>query len=218
MNTGKREYSCSRNSAISSPSVALSRMATMSGRGVMISRTSVPPKSMMFCSSWRSSPEMTPSCAPGSGAVAAASPASDASSCASGAAGRLPACSTREIHFINGARARAIGLNVGSSQSSTFSGSRPTISIGSTSSNKPTNAAPLPMTIANRGAPWNPIWMPISVVAATVTRPSSRRTGANSRIGSSRYPASESGLSLRSACRRSDRRISTENAEPMQPR
>ena len=60
MNTGNREYSCSRNSARRSPIVASSRMATMSGRGVITSRTSVSPKSTMLCSSRRSSPSMMP--------------------------------------------------------------------------------------------------------------------------------------------------------------
>ena len=50
-NTGMREYSCSRNSARSSSSVASARIATMSGRGVMTSRTSVSPKSTIDCSS-----------------------------------------------------------------------------------------------------------------------------------------------------------------------
>ena len=57
---GTREYSCSRNSARRSPTVASSRMATMSGRGVITSRTSVSPKSTMLCSSRRSSPSMMP--------------------------------------------------------------------------------------------------------------------------------------------------------------
>ena len=53
LNTGKREYSCSRNSARSRQSSAVSGMATMSGRGVITSRTSVSPKSTMLCSSRR---------------------------------------------------------------------------------------------------------------------------------------------------------------------
>jgi hypothetical protein len=42
--------------------VASPRIATMSGRGVITSRTSVSPKSTMLCNSRRSSPSMIPSC------------------------------------------------------------------------------------------------------------------------------------------------------------
>ena len=48
LKTGNREYSCSRKSARSSPIVASSDTATMSGRGVITSRTSVSPKSTML--------------------------------------------------------------------------------------------------------------------------------------------------------------------------
>ena len=48
------------------PSVASARIATMSGRGVITSRTSVSPKSTIDWSSCRSSRSMRPSCSPAS--------------------------------------------------------------------------------------------------------------------------------------------------------
>ena len=75
VDTGMREYSCSRNSARSSSIVASARIATMSGRGVMTSRTSVSPKSTIDCSSRRSSPSISPAPRPASRYGCAASPA-----------------------------------------------------------------------------------------------------------------------------------------------
>ncbi len=64
LNTGIREYSRSANSARNSPMVASCAMATISGRGVMTSRTRVPPKSTTDCNSRRSSD--SPAVAPAS--------------------------------------------------------------------------------------------------------------------------------------------------------
>src|SRR5581483_10015200 len=55
-------------------------------------------------------------------------------------------------------------------------------------------------------------------VATAVTTPTNRRTGMNSRSGSSRYAPSAPGRLLRSAVRRSDSRISAPNAASIAPR
>ena len=115
--------------------------ATMSGRGVMTSRTSVSPKSTMLCSSRRSSPSMRPSCSPvsryalrGLGRLLRRSRPAP---CAPSDASARP---TRAVQRDDGPSALATGLNDGSSSSSTRSGSRPTISSGSSSSKTTTNA------------------------------------------------------------------------------
>ena len=109
--TGKREYSCSRNSARRSPMLASSRMATMSGRGVITSRTSESPKSTMFCSSRRSSPAINPSCSAVSMNALAASFASSAVSSAAGCSdARRLFATDRAIQRVNGDNSFAIGI------------------------------------------------------------------------------------------------------------
>ena len=133
-----REYSCSRNSARSSSSVASARIATMSGRGVITSRTSVSPKSTIDCSSRRSSPSIRPGPRP----LPSASRGSrriggSRRHCSTGAIGPLaPALRGNEPHQrpVSGCRNRATTSNGGSSTSSTRSGLRRTISSGSTCS------------------------------------------------------------------------------------
>jgi hypothetical protein len=63
-----------------------------------------------------------------------------------------------------------------------------------------------------------PIPSAIRTVAPAVTTPMRKRNGMNSRSGSSRNCPSASGASLRSACSRSDSRISALNAASSAPR
>ncbi len=147
-NTGNREYSCSRNSARKSPIVAASGMATMSGRGVITSRTSVSPKSTMLWSSRRSSPSIRPSCSPVFRYAFVASLASSAASSGVVAAVGRFADIICAVHRENGPRVRAIGLNVGSRISRTRSGSRATMASGSSSSTMTMKAATLTSTSA----------------------------------------------------------------------
>ncbi len=216
--TGNREYSCSRNSARRSPTVDVSRVATMSGRGVITSRTIVSPKSTMLCRSFRSSPSMIPSCSPASRFVATSFVPASASSAWTCVAGRFVLDTVRAINLVIGPSARATGANDGNRISSIRSGSRPTSASGSSSSHTTTKATTEMTTDVSVLAPLVPNARASSAVALAVTRPSSSRTGMNSSSGSSRYSPSSSGRPLRSATSRSDNRISALNAASIAPR
>ena len=90
--------------------------------------------------------------------------------------------------------------------------------MGSSSSQTTTNAAMVRTTSASSFTPLRPITRATSAVVAAVTKPSSTRTGTNSRSGSSRYAPSAPGRSLRSAASRSDSRIRALNAASIAPR
>ena len=189
LNTGNLEYSCSRNSARSSPMVASSRIATMSGLGVMTSRTSVSPKSTMLCRSRRSSPSMRPSCSAVSRyALVTWFASSAASSAVAGGAGvaRFGLSTPCARRFVSGPSPLTIGAKDGSSSSRILSGFRPTIRSGSSTSQMITNAATERITKVIVWAPSRPIASATNTVAATVTSPRVKRTGRNSNSGSSR--------------------------------
>ena len=113
-----------------SPMVAVSLRATMSGRGVMTSRTMVSLKSTMLRKRRRPSPSMIPLASCVSWNVAAASWVACSVSSCTGRWLRRPLID-RAVHRAIGPRALAIGLNEGSKTSNTRSGSRPTMSSGS---------------------------------------------------------------------------------------
>ena len=119
---------------------ASSLIATMSGRGVITSRTSASPKSTMLCRRRRSSPSMRPSCSPVSRYAFVAWLASSAASSGATVCAARRTDTSRAIPRVSGPRALAIGANVGSSTSSTRSGSRPTMASGRSSSQTTTNS------------------------------------------------------------------------------
>ena len=136
LKTGMREYSCSRKSARSSPSVASAGMATMSGRGVITSRTSVSPKSTIDCSSGALLALDQVLLLRRLGAVASPRPRLPRRRCPRPRFSRSRRLSTisRTSVPVSGWRNRAAKSNGGSRSSSTFSGLRRTMSSGSTCS------------------------------------------------------------------------------------
>ena len=188
--TGIREYSCSRKSARNASSVASARMATMSGRGVMTSRTSVAPKSTIDCSSRRSSRSMRPCSSPASRYACAASPASSSVAAAGSAPcrsrSRRPSTMRRTSVPVSGWRNRAATSNGGSISSRTRSGFRRTISIGRTCSNSRMNTATNTSSMPIDCKPVRPVSTAITTVASEKISPSISRAGMNSCMGSSR--------------------------------
>ena len=130
---------------------------------------------------------------------------------------RLVLAIDRAMLRVSGPSVRASGLKVGSRTSRTRSGSRPTIRSGNSSSQKRTNAATATITSGSVCVS-TPRTRASNAVAAPVTRPRSSRTGANNKSGSSRYSLSAPGRFVRSATRRSERRIRALNAASMAPR
>ena len=213
--TGMREYSSSAKSARNSATVASCAMATISGRGVMTSRTSVPPKSTTDCSSLRSSVSSATASgsavAPGGPAESAAAPPLDrASDRVRG--GRA----NRSNPPVTGPRIRSARSNDGNSRSSVRPASRRTSADGTSCSHTTTNR-----TIASSNPPLacgvaTPIIRASTTAADANSRPRSSRVTTYRRSGSSRYVVRDSCRASRSAVSRAGSRTIAPNADSME--
>ncbi len=189
-------------------------MATMSGRGVITSRTIVSRNSTRDRSSSRAWPSCNSCCCSsrsrdvGSGSWVAPSRAvSEASTgCPAGPARRTTR--SRRRAAVNGLRRRAMASKAGSRISRTRSGSRRTMSSGTRCSHTRTNMRLASTRMGSPRAKSRPVTRASSVTAAMVMPASSRRAGMNRRSGSSRYHPRVSSRPPRSAINRSDNRIS----------
>ena len=169
-NTGMREYSSSAKRARNWSTVASWAMATMSGRGVITSRTSVPPKSTTDCRSRRSSVSAA------SARVSSSSPsASFAPPLPRPLAGRPRRGRARSISQpVTGPRTRSARSNDGSSSSSTRPALRRARAEGTTCSQTRTNPTMLrSSTPTSRGVATPMSWA--RMTAARAKSPPRRR-------------------------------------------
>ena len=183
--TGMREYSCSRKSARKSSSVASLRIATMSGRGVMTSRTMVSRNSTTVLISSRSSwASVSAVSSTESVGVASTTVTSSRSRSRSRSPGAMRA--TRRNAPVMGSSTAATTSNDGSSASRVSWGPRRRMICGTRCSATIRN----PSTAKNSSTSECGFSMPISCAnispARTTMTPSRRRIGMKSEAASSR--------------------------------
>ena len=197
LNTGTREYCCSRYKVVSCSMVASLSMAMMSGRGVITSRTMVSRKSARLRSSSRACPSCTASSA---ASVAAAAGAAGTSSIGVGGCSPLPLAAWRTPDWFFGCRLvpmrsmpmviglsrRAMTSNDGSRTSRTRPGSRRTMSSGIRCS-QVTTIATMARTSTGKPARSRPVTRASSAAAIIVSALINTRAGMKNRRGSSRY-------------------------------